>query len=310
MSGRQIPQLLHALSAQPLVMERRTLETLVQVFRRKLAGGSFNGQELHAELAIAAPRARQASRETPTIAVIPIQGMISQHSQSLGTSTDEIGAMFDRALANPEVDAILLDVDSPGGTIGGVPELGDKMLAAKGQKPIWAFANGLMASAAYWIGSVADEVVVTPSGLVGSIGVYMLHEDWSQNLAQEGVKVTAVSAGKYKTEGAPWEPLSLEAESHIRSLVEEAYGWFVQAVSKGRKDSQANVRNGYGEGRVLGATDALRAKLVDRVATWEETVGRLATKVKRKTYRSGPSADLLGRKLALDTVAMEPQVKR
>ena len=300
MNAKLIPQLVHALSAQPLVMERRTLEALVDVFRRKLAGASFTGEQLHAELGVAAPRTR-SPREGAGIAVIPIQGVFTQHpSFSLGTSTDEIGQALNVALASNQVDAILLDVDSPGGTIGGVPELADKIAAARQQKPIVAFANGLMASAAYWLSAAASEVVVTPSGEVGSIGVYMLHEDWSRNLAQEGVTVTAISAGKYKTEGAPWEPLNAEAEAHMRAMVDEAYGWFVKAVADGRHDSQANVRAGYGEGRVLGAKEALRAKLVDRVATYDETVQRLATRVTRANRR-GASADVLGRRLALDT---------
>lgn len=298
---KQIPQLVHALSAQPLVIERRTLTTLVDLFRRKLSGASFNGAELHAELGIATPPTIKPSREAGAIAVIKIRGMITQHPvMSLGTSTDEIGAALNAALANDKVDAILLDVDSPGGTIGGIPELADRIAAARDVKPIVAFANGLMASAAYWLGSQAAEVVATPSGDVGSIGVYMLHEDWSQHLEREGIAITAISAGKYKTEGAPWEPLSAEAEDHFRARVEEAYGWFIKAVARGRGDSQANVRSGYGEGRVLGAAQALKAGLVDRVATFEETVGRLAAKVQRSTKR-GPGADLLRRRLALDS---------
>src|SRR5207247_2106519 len=168
--GSQIVQLVRALSG-PVLLEEGTLLKLAQVFRRKLAGEEFHGAALHAELGIPAPRARSAGDRQTTIAVIPIQGLIAQHPQSLGTSTDEIGA---------------------------------KIAAARAVKPITALANGLMASAAYWLGSQADEVVVTPSGEVGSIGVYQLHEDWSQNLAQEGIKVRALYAGKYKLEGASW----------------------------------------------------------------------------------------------------------
>jgi len=293
--GSQIIQLVRALSG-PVLLEEQTLIKLAQIFRRKLNGEAFDGSALHAELGMAGPAGRGGAEKQTTIAVIPIYGLIAQHPQSLGASTVEIGRKLDAALASRSVDAILLDVDSPGGAVGGVPELGAKIAAARAVKPITALANGLMASAAYWLGSQADEVVVTPSGEVGSIGVYMLHEDWSQNLAQEGVKIRGISAGKYKLEGAPWEPLDPEAEAFMQQRVDEVYGWFVKAVASGRKDSQANVRGGYGEGRVLGGIQSVKANLADRVATYEETVGRLAARVQRR----GPSAAALDRKLALD----------
>jgi signal peptide peptidase SppA len=296
--GSQIVQLVRALS-QPVLLEHDTLVKLAQIFQRKISGESFDGPTLHAEFNAATPaqRASTAPSAGPTIAVIPIHGMIAQHPQSMGTSTDEIGAQLAAALNNPRVDAILLDIDSPGGTVDGIPELGAKIAAARGVKPITAFANSFIASAAYWLASQADEVVVTPSGQVGSIGVYMLHEDWSQKLANEGVKIRAISAGKYKLEGAKWEPLDPDAEAFIQQRVDEVYGWFVKAVASGRRDTQTNVRNGYGEGRMLGAAQAVKANLADRVGTFNEAVGGLA----RRAQRPGPRADLLRRHLELDS---------
>jgi signal peptide peptidase SppA len=293
--GSQIIQLVRALSA-PVLLEHDTLVKLAQIFRRKLGDEAFVGAELHAELGVAMPTHRGKAAPPVTVAVIPIHGLIAQHPHSLGTSTAEIGSALGKALANSSIDAILLDVDSPGGTVGGVPELGAKIAAARAVKPVTALANGLMASAAYWLGSQADEIVVTPSGEVGSIGVYMLHEDWSQNLAQEGVKIRAISAGKYKLEGAPWEPLDLEAEAFMQQRVDEVYGWFVKAVASGRRDTQTNVRQGYGEGRVLGGVQSVKANLADRVGTFEETVGGLAARAPRR----GPSAATLDRRLDLD----------
>jgi signal peptide peptidase SppA len=294
----QIPRLLRALS-EPLLLEPRMIDALARVFERKLAGELFDGATLHAELGIptaAAQRSRGASPE-PAIAVIPIYGIIAQHPQSLGVSTDEIGAAFDAALASRSISAILLDVDSPGGTIPGVPELAAKILAARGTKPVLALANSLMASAAYWIASAADEVMVTPSGETGSIGVYTVHKDLSKGLEQEGVKVTPVSAGKYKLEGAPWAPPSDEYLTFLQARVDEVGGWFVKAVAANRRDSQMNVRAGYGEGRVLGADQSVKANLADRVGTFEDAVARLAGKVARS---GGPSAARRGRELALD----------
>ncbi len=133
-----------------------------------------------------------------------------------------------------------------------------------------------MASAAYWIGAAAKELVVTPSSEVGSIGVYLLHEDWTASLEAEGVKVTEIAAGKFKTEGAPWKELDDTGREFLQARVAEVYGWFVRDVARFRGDTPANVRGGYGEGRVLSAKPALEAKLVDRIATIEETIERVS----------------------------------
>lgn len=295
----QIPRLLRALS-EPLLLEPRMGQALVRVFQKKLAGEAFDGATLHAELGIPLEARRGPSDPTNSssgIAVIPIYGLIAQHPQSLGASTEEIGFALDTAMASRGVSAVLFDVDSPGGTVTGVPELAAKIAAYRGTKPMMSIANGLMASAAYWVGSAADEIMVTPSGEAGSIGVYTVHEDWSKSLEQDGVAVTPISAGKYKLEGAPWAPLGEEGTAKLQQRVDEVYAWFVKAVAAHRGDTQKAVREGYGEGRVLGAEEALKAKLVDRIGTFDDALARLSARVARA---SGPSASRRGRELALD----------
>ena len=226
------------------------------------------------------PAKRPAVAAERNIAVIPIYGAISNRAHSMGTGTDMIGSAFDNAVLDPRVDGIVLDVDSPGGTISGVPELAEKVFAARGTKPIVTVANGMAASAAYWIGAAADEVVVTRSGEgAGSLGVYLLHEDWTKALEDDGVKVTEIAAGKFKTEGAPWKALDADAEAYLRGRVEEAYGWFVKDVARFRGATPAQVRDGYGEGRVLNGKAAIEAGLADRVGSLVDTVARMAEKV-------------------------------
>ena len=295
---KQIPRLLRALS-EPLLIEPSMGQALARLFQQKLAGGLFDGAAIHAELGLPTveARARGTPSQEPAIAVIPIYGIIAQHPQSLGASCDEIGAAFEAALASRSVSAILFDVDSPGGQIEGVFELTSRIAAARGTKPTLALANCLMASAAYAIGSAADEIMMMPSAMVGSIGVYTVHEDWSKWLEQDGVKLTPVSAGKYKLERASWAPLGEEALANLQARVDEVYSWFVKAVAANRGDTQTAVRNGYGEGRVLGAEEAVKAKLADRVGTFDDAVARLATKIKRAG--AGPSAVSRERQLAL-----------
>jgi signal peptide peptidase SppA len=182
------------------------------------------------------------------------------------------------ALADPDVGAVLLDLDSPGGVVDGIPEAAATLRAMRGSKPIVAVANGMAASAAYWLASQADEMSVTPSGAVGSIGVYATHRDMSGAGKLQGVATTLVSAGKHKTEGNPWEPLSDEARAAIQHDVDHFYNLFTADVAKGRGVKQADVKTGYGEGRVMNAKDALAAGLVDRV----ETLGEAATRLSRR----------------------------
>lgn len=296
----QIPRLLRALS-EPLIIEPQMGRAFAQLFARKSAGEMFDGARIHAELGLPDNSERRSKADPPLIAVIPVYGVIAQHPQSLGASTVEIGAMFDRAMAREDVKGVIFDVDSPGGTVPGTPELAAKILAARGQKPMLAIANSLMASAAYWIASQADEIWVAPSGEAGSIGVYTVHEDYSKALAEAGVVVTSISYGEHKLEGSPYEPLGEEAKARLQARVDEVGGWFDKAVAVGRKVSVADVRKNFGQGLVFGAKQAVEAGLADKVGTFDEAVTRLA-KMIRKTPK-GSRAAVEREKLRLDSAA-------
>jgi signal peptide peptidase SppA len=174
------------------------------------------------------------------------------------------------------VSAIIIDIDSTGGLIDLVPETAAEVRAARGNgKQIVAIANTMAGSAAYWIAAQADEMVVTPSGQVGSIGVYTIHEDVSKLEERIGIKTTVISAGRFKAEGSPWEPLSRGAQQALQSNVDDLYALFVQDVAAGRGVKTAAVTAGYGEGRMVLAAQALPLKMVDRVETIEQTIIRL-----------------------------------
>lgn len=219
------------------------------------------------------------------IAVIPVYGTIMQRANMMnefcgGTSTQQISGLLREALADDTVGAILLDIDSPGGSVYGVAELADEITAAKSKKPVIGFANALAASAAYWLGCAATEFYVTPSGEVGSIGVWQAHEDWSQALAEAGVKTTLISAGKYKTEGNPYQPLDADAQDFMQSRVNDYYTAFTKAVAKGRGVPIDGVRNGMGQGRVLGADAAQAEKMVDGVMTFDAVIKKMRSDMK------------------------------
>jgi signal peptide peptidase SppA len=238
---------------------------------------------------IAADRAvRDARRQTTTmaggggIAVLPLYGIITQRGNRVEDisgpgciSTQQFASALRQALADDSVSQILIDIDSPGGSVYGVAELADEIVSARTQKPVVAIANSLAASAAYWIGCSASEFYVTAGGEVGSIGVWQAHFDYSQALAAEGVKPTLISAGKYKVEGNPYVPLDEDAQAFMQSRVDDYYASFTKAVSRGRGVPIAQVREGMGQGRVLGADAAQAQKMVDGVATFDDVIGKM-----------------------------------
>jgi len=263
----------------------------------RAAGGRLTEDEIVARIEAHTGEKFAGSRQAPTpsgsIAVIPIYGVIAHRAfeaSSGATSTEYVGAQLRRVMAEPSIGTILFDVSSPGGTIEGVPELAAAIAAARKTKYIVASSNALMASAAYWIGSQAHEVVVTPSGGVGSVGVFTLTEDWSEKLARDGVKINAISAGDYKLEGAWWEPLSDEARAFLQQSVDSAYASFTGAVAKGRGTTAATVKKQYGQGRCLEADAALAAGMVDRIETFDQTIARLQKASAAAGGRAGASA--------------------
>lgn len=224
-----------------------------------------------------------ASEEKPGgVAVIPLHGLITPRASLIGMLFGGGGGLeafrenLKAALASKDVSQIVLDVDSPGGSTDLVNETAAEVRAARQVKPITAVANTMAASAAYDIAAQANELVVTPSGDVGSIGVFAVHEDWSGFNEQFGVEPTYVSAGKFKTELNPDSPLSEEGRKDLQAAVDYHYDLFLHDVAAGRGVSVDTVRNGFGEGRVVTAGEALSLGMVDRVDTLEGTLSRMA----------------------------------
>jgi signal peptide peptidase SppA len=213
-------------------------------------------------------------------AVIPIHGVMAPRLNALseisgGATYEQASVALAQVMAAPEIGTIVLDIDSPGGSVLGASEFAREVLAARAKKRIVAHANFEMCSAAYWIASCATEIVASPSAMVGSIGVYSLHEDLSKALETLGVKLTYISAGKFKVDGNDAEPLSDAARARLQGIVDAHYTRFVGDVAKGRGVSESGVRGGFGEGATLTADEALAAGLVDRIDTFDATLARV-----------------------------------
>lgn len=241
-------------------------------------------ESVRGDAAAVAARRESANRVgNGAIAVLPMYGIVSQRGNMAddlsgpgSMSTQRFAQAFRAALGDETIGSILIDVDSPGGSVYGVQELADEIYRARSQKPIVAIANSLAASAAYWIASSAGEFFITPGGEAGSIGVYAAHEDYSKALDAMGVKTTLVSAGKFKTEGNPYQPLDDEARAAMQDRINGYYGAFTRAVARNRGVTVQVVREGMGQGRVLSASAAQAENMVDGVATFDEVVRRMA----------------------------------
>lgn len=257
------------------------LAMISELVRERAAGHKPSDEEIAARLNAETERCvMPAARSDGAVAVIPIHGVVAHRADSFdassgGTSTELIGRLLQRAVADDSIKGIVLDISSPGGSVEGVPELARQIAQATAVKPVVAHVNALGASAAYWLASQASELVITPSGMAGSIGVFMILIDESEALANEGIKINAISAGDYKLEGAPWEPLSDEARAHYQSQVDAVYRDFVSSVSRGRGVTTSDVKKQFGQGRMYDAKEALARGMVDRIATFDDTLARL-----------------------------------
>jgi len=262
-----------AVYGKPWAIMPSTLAVIVDMLRFRVEGGLLTSEEIEARIEAAGPRTRQTAQPVQGVAVLPLHGIIAPRAAMLeqtsagGTGLDRYMGAFRAAMADPDVGTIVMDIDSPGGQVDGVPEAAAEIRAARDQKRVIGVANTLAASAAYWLGSQASEFVAPVSAQVGSIGVYGAHEDLSAAYDKAGVKVTLISAGKFKTEGNDLGPLSEEGMAHRQEVVDEFYGMFVNDVAAGRRVDPAAVRGGYGEGRMLTARKAPVAGLVDRIDT-------------------------------------------
>ena len=222
------------------------------------------------------------------VVTVPLYGYISHKASiwsALGfeTSSETFAGWLEDLAANADVGAIVIDVDSPGGTAAGLSGVTDKIYSLRGKKPIIAVASDLMASAAYFLGSAADEIVADPDSLTGSIGTIGVHVDWSAALEKAGLKVTMIYAGKYKSEGNPYEPLTDEAKEDWQNMVNQYSETFIAAVARNRSITETRVREEFGQGRIFKAAKAKSVGMVDRIATLEQVVRDLLPKGKTKS---------------------------
>jgi signal peptide peptidase SppA len=277
-----IPMIVGAFTNNAWAIMPEKLKMIIEVLDNRVAGIMFDGAEIEARVG---RRATRFSGIKGNIALISLFGIISQRmnmvsASSGGTSTEMFSQVFNRTIADKSIGAVVIDTDSPGGSVAGIQELSDLIYNARGTKPIISVVNSLMASAAFWIGSSADEIVMTPSGQIGSVGVVATHVDQSAANEQLGRKITIIKAGKYKAESNPFEPLTDDAAANMQNEVDSYYSDFVDALARNRDTTAKRVQDGFGQGRMVRANEAIAAGMADRVGTLDQVVEQLAPKGK------------------------------
>ena len=213
------------------------------------------------------------------VAVIPIVGSMSHRSTGIEamsgmTSYTTLQKQFEAAFNDPNVGSILMDIDSPGGSVAGAFDFRDYLMSKKGTKPVYALARDAMCSAAYLIGSTADKVYATQTARVGSIGVVAMHTDASGKMEKEGLKPTFISAGKFKTAGNPYEKLEGEKLKYLQDSVDESYDMFINAVADARGIDKKAIRDT--EARVYGGKKAVEIGLADGIRTYESVLAEMS----------------------------------
>jgi len=211
------------------------------------------------------------------VAILHARGTLMKGYSSLsaGTSTVALRRQLRQAVANPDVSAILLKVDSPGGTVAGTQDLAAEVERAAKQKPLIAFVEDLCASAAYWTAAAAGWIVANnDTALIGSIGTYSVVADYSEAAAKEGVRVHVLRSGNFKGAGTPGAEITAEQLAEFQRIVDSLNEQFLAAVAKHRTKTLPQVK-ALADGRVHPAREALALGLIDEINTLDAVVERL-----------------------------------
>lgn len=302
--------LLAAFYSTPWALAPDVFAAAETILLRWAEGARLSAEQVAAAIgdapeAAAARRSAAQAASGRGVAVVPVYGVLAHRAYAVAntsrplTSTEALAAQFRAAAADPEVGTIIMDVDSPGGSVFGVQELGDVLAEIREHsgKKLVAVANNTAASGGYWIASQAHELVVTPSGMVGSIGVIVPHSDTSAMKERLGVRTEYITAGRYKSEAHADGPLTDDHRAYLQGMVDAYYGAFTKAVAKGRGVPVSTVRGeAFGEGRMRLASEAVTAGMADRVGTLDDTIARYAS---GRASRAGMRAEMADRDIQI-----------
>lgn len=215
------------------------------------------------------------ARIVDRVAVVPVWGLLLRRYNFFTWSSEEIRRDVDAAMGDSRVDAIVLDVDSPGGLAAGMDDLTAWLREARtGDKPIEAFVGGMAASAAYNVASAASRITMGSSALAGSIGAVIEYVDMEPMLEAMGARIVRIVSEQSPNKRL--DPDSPEGKAEMQAIVDAAGADFVASVAAGRGVSEAEVLDRFGQGLVFSSDEAVTRGLADRRGTLEDLIAELA----------------------------------
>lgn len=279
-------------SSRPWLIQADALENILSIAQRQgdpEALATRMGQPLQNSRSV---------RMHDGVAVIPVTGPVFRYANmftriSGATSTQDLATDVQAALDNPYVRAIVLEFNTPGGEATAINELADVIHAGRGRKPIKAYVDGLAASAGYWLASACDEIIVSSTGLVGSIGVVMSQQDTTERDAKSGVRTVQIVSSQ-----SPDKRLDItgdDGRAKVQSIVDALADVFVAAVARNRKVTTETVLSDFGQGGMLVGAAAVKARMADRIGSLETVIAALAgsaSNSKRNTTMSSKSGQV------------------
>ncbi len=275
-----LPHVASRVFGTPLMIARAKLEVILGVLAPRLAGSTSEPIDPEAD------PAPQTSITVERIAVVSVIGTLVSRSGYLAAASGlvsyaDIGDAIAAAMDDPSVRGVILDVDSPGGEVGGLFDLVEQMRAIKAGngKPLWAVANENALSAAYAVASTADRLYVTRTGEVGSIGVVAVHVDESGADAKAGLAWTFVFAGERKVDANGHEPLSERARATIQADVNRLYAQLCGLVAANRGLTIEAMR--ATDAAIYRGELAIRAGLADRLGTLDLAIAEMVAELDR-----------------------------
>lgn len=285
MNEHNIVRVLTALCCDPWLITPSMHKTLTEIAIAHARGDA--AQHNAAAMMGEKPPAKRFAMLGDAVAVIPVEGVIGRKFSSVlyssgVTSVDVLSRLIDMAANDEEVNGILLNFDSPGGTVQGVREAANAVRRARESKPVLAYGDGRIHSAAYWIASQATGIYAWDESRQGSIGVYCAVLDQSRQFEQEGVKVEMFKSGKDKGMGYPGTSLTDEQRKMIQAEVDAIGVEFRSAVRDGRK---RNIKDEDMQGQDFSASDSLKNGLIDQISDFQMALrdaGKLGRVQKQK----------------------------
>lgn len=266
----------------PWAIQPEKLLEIRAIYETHLRGEKIDIKAVEARLGQPLANEQKPYHMEGSVAIVPLVGVLAKRANlfmqvSGGTSTQLIDNMLQQAAADPQVTSIVLEIDSPGGQVDGTMALAARIAEIRASgKPVVAWITGMGASAAYWIASAADRVLIADdTTVVGSIGIVATHVDVSRREEAMGVKTTEVFAGKYKRIASQYAPLSEEGRRTMQDQVDALYSVFVNAVASNRNATVEDVLDNMADGRVFIGQAAVKAGLVDGVSTYDALIAEL-----------------------------------